>query len=97
MKASVYANIARSAVLVMALASLSGCVTGTTIEAAREHVNYKQQTVEDGKISPPEVESVERAKPGYYALLPLTVAADVALLPVYVGWVVAVWVGLMEP
>ena len=66
---------------------LSGCVTGTTIEAAKEHVNYKQQKVdENGKITPLEVESVEKAKPGYYALVPFTVVADVALIPVYLGW-----------
>ena len=65
MKIRIHANIARSAVLVMVLGSLSGCVTGTTIEAAREHVNYKQQKVIDGKITPLEVESVEKAKPGY--------------------------------
>jgi len=75
---------------------LNGCVTGKTIEAAREHVHYKPQKVEDGKITPLEVESVEKAKPGYYALLPLTVAADIALIPVYVGVVIAVNVGIMK-
>jgi hypothetical protein len=76
----------------------SGCVTGTTIEAAKEHVNYKQQQVrEDGSITPPEVESVEPAKPAYYALVPFAVVADVALTPVYIGVIIAVNVGLMKP
>ena len=77
---------------------LSGCVTGTTIEAAKAHVNYKQQKAgEDGKLTPLEVESVEKAKPAYYALVPFAVVADVALIPVYVGVTVAVNLGLMKP
>ena len=76
---------------------LSGCVTGATIEAAKEHVHYKPQKVENGKISPLEVESVENAKPGYYALVPFAIAADVALLPVYAGVIIAVNLGLMKP
>ena len=52
--------------------SLSGCVTGMTVEHAEEN-----------------------DKPAFYALTPLTVAADTALLPVYVVWVVGVNVGLL--
>lgn len=73
----------------------SGCVTGTTIEAAKEHVNYKPQRMEDWKITPLEVESVEKAKPGYYALVPFAVAADVALLPVYVLGTIAINLGIL--
>jgi hypothetical protein len=74
---------------------VSGCVTGTAIEAAKEHVNYKPQRVEDGKITPLEVESVEKAKPGYYALMPFAVAADVALLPVYILGTIAINLGIL--
>ena len=75
---------------------LSGCVTGTALEEAKDHVYYKPQAAED-PYKPLEVERVEKGKPGLYALLPLTVVADVALIPVYVGWIIAVNVGLMEP
>ena len=83
------------AVLLLLSVCLSGCVTGTTIEAAKEHVNYKPQKVEDGKITPLEVEFVEKAKPGYYALVPFAVAADVALLPVYVLGTIAINLGIL--
>ena len=73
----------------------SGCVTCTTIEAAKEHVNYKPQKVEDGNITPLEVESVEKAKPGYYALVPFAVVADVALIPVYVLGTIAINLGIL--
>ena len=82
-----------SALAVIALSS--GCVTGATIEAAKEHVNYKPQRVVDGKITPPEVESVDKAKPGYYALVPFAVVADVALLPVYVLGTIAINLGIL--
>jgi hypothetical protein len=36
----------------------------------------------------------ENDKPAFYALTPLTVAADTALLPVYAVWVIGVNVGL---
>jgi hypothetical protein len=73
----------------------SGCVTGTTIQAAKEHVNYKPQKVEEGKITPLEVESIEKAKPGYYALVPFAVVADVALIPVYVLGTIAINLGIL--
>jgi hypothetical protein len=74
----------------------SGCVTATTIEAAKEHVNYKPQKVEEnGRIPPPEVESVDQAKPGYYALVPFAAAADVALMPVYVLGTIAINLGIL--
>jgi hypothetical protein len=50
-------------VLLVFSVPLSGCVTGTTIEVAKEHVKYKPQTVdENGKIEPLEVESVEKSE-----------------------------------
>jgi hypothetical protein len=84
-------------VLSVILAVLTGgCVTGTTIEAAKEHVNYKPQKVEEnGKITPLEVESVDKAKPGYYALVPFAVAADVVLMPVYVVGTIAINLGIL--
>ena len=78
-----------------AIVLCTGCVTGTTIEAAKEHVNYKPQKVVDGKNTPPEVESVEKAQPGYYALVPFAVVADVALLPVYILGTIAINLGLL--
>jgi hypothetical protein len=59
-------------------------------------VYYKPHAAED-LYKPLEVERVEKGKPGLYALLPLTVVADVALIPVYVVWIIAVNVGFMEP
>jgi len=75
--------------------SLTGCVTGTTIEAAKEHVKYKPQTVENGKITPLEVESVQKAKPGYYALVPFAVVADIVLIPVYVFGTIGINLGVL--
>jgi len=79
----------------MATLLCTGCVTGSTIEAAKEHVNYKPQWVEDGKNRPLEVESIEKAKPGYYALVPVAVAADVALMPVYILGTIAINLGIL--
>ncbi|MGO8929720.1 MAG: hypothetical protein ACLQU3_22875 [Limisphaerales bacterium] len=88
----------KTARLVFALALLtaisSGCVTGLTLEEAKEQVYYKPCTPEN-PYRPPEVDHVEQAKPGLYALLPVTVAADVALLPVYVLGTVAINVGIL--
>ena len=81
--------------MVLLSVSLIGCVTGTAIEAAKEHVKYKPQKVEDGKITPLEVESVETAKPGYYALVPFAVVADVALIPAYVLGIIAINLGIL--
>jgi hypothetical protein len=88
MKANVHAKVARSAVLVMAIISLSGCVTGETIGYARtcSHTTESGEVVIDYK-----------GKPGLYALVPLTIPADIALLPVYVGGIIAVNTGLMSP
>jgi uncharacterized protein YceK len=73
----------------------SGCVTGTTLEAAKQQVNYKPRTVENWKTTPIEVESIEKAEPGYYALVPFAVVADVALLPVYVLGTIAINLGIL--
>ena len=50
----------------------SGCMTMTTLEAARPqtHKDEKGEVVID-----------KQSEPGYYALIPLTVAGDVATLP----------------
>jgi len=63
-------------VIVITLLSLlfsgSGCMTINTVEAARArtHNDEKGEEVVDKK-----------AEPGYYALIPLTVAGDTATLP----------------
>jgi uncharacterized protein YceK len=76
-RANTPASFGNLALLLTAVACLSGCVTGTTLEAARtySHVNEKQEVVID-----------QKGKPGYYALVPLTVPADIVLAPVYLGW-----------
>jgi hypothetical protein len=38
----------------------------------------------------------ENDKPAFYALMPLTVAADTALLPVYIPWLIGVNIGLFS-
>jgi hypothetical protein len=50
----------------------SGCMTMTTVEAAkiRTHKNQKGEVVVD-----------QKARPGFYALIPLTVAGDIATSP----------------
>jgi len=80
---------------IIAIVLCSGCVTGITIEAAKEHVSYKPQKVVDGQITPLEIESVEKAKPGYYALVPFAVVTDVALIPVYVLGTIAINLGIL--
>jgi hypothetical protein len=84
--------------LLLALALLtvlpSGCVTGITVEEAKEQVYYKPCTPED-PYRPQEVDHVEKGKPGLYALVPLTVAVDVALLPVYALGTIAINVGIL--
>ena len=69
-------------------ACLSGCVTADTLDSAkaRTHINEKHEVVID-----------QPARPGYYGLLPLSIAADTALLPVYVVAIVAVNLGIMRP
>lgn len=74
----------RFVALLAVIVLLSGCaLTAMTIDAAKEHVNYKVKRVEAGESTPLEIESVEKAKPGYYALVPFAVVADTVLLPVY--------------
>jgi hypothetical protein len=81
---------------VLVLAGLvSGCVTRSTIEAAKEQVRYKPRKFVEGKITPLEVESVEKARPAYYALVPFAVAADVALTPAYVLGTIATNLGIL--
>ena len=60
----------------------TGCLTGSTIAAAKESVKYQPQTGGDEKITPLEVELVEKAKPAYSALVPFAAVADLALRPV---------------
>ena len=74
----------------------SGCVTGTTIAAAKDRITYKP-TWSEGVMIGSEVDTVEKGTPGYYALVPFAVAADIVLAPVYVGAVAAVNIGLMKP
>jgi hypothetical protein len=75
MKSSLRTNIAQALLLVMTTASLSGCVTGNTLAIARgDRQDEEKRGVENVNDEP---------HPGLYALLPLAVAADVALSPVY--------------
>jgi hypothetical protein len=83
--------------LVAMLLSAGGCVTGSTIAAARERVYYRPSKWENGRFQDPEVDHVKKAQPAYYALVPIAVAADVALTPVYIAVLVAVNTGMMSP
>lgn len=68
--------------------SLSGCVTADTLDAAkaRSHVNDKHEVIID-----------QPARPAFYALLPLSVAADTVLLPVYIPVTILVNTGVIPP
>jgi len=66
--------------LLWAVGSLftSGCISMQTVkEKAQPHVEYS--------VDKDELEQVN-GKPGYYALLPLTVAGDVATSPFQLGY-----------
>jgi uncharacterized protein YceK len=68
--------------------SLSGCVTADTLDAAKahRHVNEKHEVITD-----------RPARPGLYALLPLTVVADTILLPIYIPVTILVNTGAIPP
>jgi hypothetical protein len=87
-KAYIQRGFIQNVSLVTTAITLSGCVTGTTWHAAHtdSHVDEKNKLVIDHK-----------GKPAYYALLPLAVTADVALLPAYLVFTIAVNVGLAKP
>ena len=82
MKATLWRRLAEVAALVLLAISLSGCVTGSTLDHAKDqsHTNDKGETV-----------VTREGKPGYYGLLPLTVPADVALSPAYVVGFLVYW------
>jgi hypothetical protein len=66
-----------AALVIFTLACLSGCATDKTLTAAKE----RTRTKDDGEVV------VDReAQPGYYALLPFAVGADIVLSPAYVIW-----------
>ena len=81
MKAIIRIGIAQAAAFLLALC-LSGCVTSSTLDHARDqsHTDSSGETV-----------VTREGKPCYYALLPLTVPADVVLSPVYLGEFLYVW------
>ena len=74
----------------------SGCVTGTTLDAAKDKATYRSK-YSQGVIVGSEVDTLEKGRPGYYALVPLAVAADVALMPVYLLGTVAINLGVLPP
>ena len=81
MKATIRIGIAKAAALVLALC-LSGCVTSSTLD----HARAQSHTDSNG-----EMVVTREGNPGYYALLPLTVPADVLLSPAYLGEFLYVW------
>jgi hypothetical protein len=124
MKANAQRSFGRSAMLVLTVVSLSGCVTANTLENARTWTEYrnpksrfrppdpKAHVGKVAQLSRLETEGVIRladykdnaaleaqlvrleeegviqrieykGNPANYALLPLTVVADIALVPVY--------------
>ena len=82
MKATIQCRLAQAAVLVSFVMCLSGCVTASTLDHARNqsHTDREGETV-----------VTREGKSGYYALLPLTVPADVALTPVYIVGFLVHW------
>ena len=79
------------------LVSCSSCVTEATIEATKDRVTYTPPEWKDGELQPQMIQSIERGKAGYYALVPLSVIADTILMPVYAAVTIAVNTGLMKP
>ncbi len=79
------------------LAGCSGCLTEATVEATQSSVTYTAPEWKDGELQPQKIESIERGKPGHYALLPLSVIVDIVLLPACAGVTIAVNTGLMPP
>jgi hypothetical protein len=116
MKANAQRSFGLSAMLALAVASLSGCVTANTLEHARTYKEYcltrdsapvarsyvvaaasgdgrwlhhKDKAAYDAELARLEEEGKIRhtdhqGNPGYYALVPLAVAADIALVPGYI-------------
>ena len=63
-----------SGALVACLFATSGCYTRHLVqEKARAHIEYDPQARENRTVN---------GEPGYYALVPLTVAADIITFPV---------------
>src|ERR1039457_303782 len=108
MKANAQRNFGLSAMLALAVASLSGCVTANTLEHARPFTEVRwtgtpvaladkgmssrhtdNPAYDAQQLARLEAEGKIRlidhtGKPGYYALVPLAVAADIALVPGYI-------------
>jgi hypothetical protein len=75
-KSSWLRKAANTALLVAVASAIGGCVTGNTLAIARGSKSEKDTRG---------VENVnEEPHPEFYALVPLAVAADVALTPVYI-------------
>lgn len=69
----------------------NGCVTYCTVQRAEGHperANWSQFVQFVGsQTPPPPSQPPPKPKPAYYALLPLTIPADVALYPIQAfGW-----------
>jgi len=76
-------RFARAALLAAVLICLSGCITANTIQVAKTktHKSDKGETVVD-----------EPGKPGYYALVPLTIVADVATSPIQLPFLFLIYI-----
>ena len=68
--------IVRSLLLAATSACLVGCVTGSTITRA-EGYTYKNEKGEEVELKP---------APALYALVPLTVPADIVIYPFWLLW-----------
>jgi hypothetical protein len=71
-------------VLIALLVCGSGCMTNATVEKARGPATFDLKD-KNGSL----VGEHKNSKPGYYLLLPLTVAADIATSPVQIP--VLIW------
>lgn len=82
----------RLAALAMLLVYLAGCVTSMTVERA-EGYNYTVETPNGTNTSGTNTVTViqKQPEPGFYALVPLAVTADMALIPGYVLFTLFGW------
>jgi hypothetical protein len=68
--------IVRSLLLIATCACFTGCVTGSTLARAKGY-NYKNEQGDEVELKP---------APALYALIPLTVPADIVIYPFWCLW-----------
>jgi hypothetical protein len=86
-------NITKTVAIFLLFALLlgsNGCVTYCTVQKAEGHPERANWSQFVGRQTPPPpCQQPPKPKPAYYALLPLTIPADIALYPIQAfGWFV---------